>query len=73
MLHNDDLVEEITTQRQGKIGAVDTLIEKGQAIQQRWRVYFADGRSPVMKYFLNAEELRLIRCPHVEPTEPDFP
>lgn len=72
MLHNDDVVEEIATGRQGKIDAVDTLIEKGHQTAQRWRVYFTDGKEPLIKYFLKEGDLRVTRCPHIEPTEPRF-
>jgi hypothetical protein len=27
-------------------------------------VRFLDGREPAFQYFLNEEDLRLIRCPH---------
>ena len=65
MLHNDDVVEVIATKRQGKIYAVDTLIEDGIETQRRWRVHFTDAREPTMQYFLKEEDLRLVKCPHV--------
>jgi hypothetical protein len=65
MLHNDDVVEAVATKRQGKIDAVDTLIENGKETQYRWRVRFTDTEEPIMQYFVQEEDLRLIKCPHL--------
>jgi hypothetical protein len=68
MLHLGDIVQEIATRRQGKI---DNIQSKGvlgrEPIPNLWRVHFSDGQQPLMQYFKNAEELRLISCPHDPP------
>jgi len=65
MLHHRDIVEEIATQRQGEIDAVDQYILEGEKrSQRRWRVRFRDGREPRFQYFVKQEDLRLIQCPH---------
>jgi len=68
MFHLEDIVEEIATKRQGKLDS-----SQGTTGQEpdTWRVYFSDGKEPVMKYFKNVDELRLIKCPH-ESTVPGF-
>jgi hypothetical protein len=60
VLHSDDIVEEIETKRQGKIDEAP----KRETDVLRWRVWFLDGETPVVKYFLKETELRLITCPH---------
>jgi hypothetical protein len=69
--HIEDIVEEIATKRQGKLDAIDGSNASGKFVETRWRVYFADGEKPLVKLFLNKEELRLVKCPH-EATEPGF-
>ena len=65
MLHHRDIVEEIATQRQGEIDAVDQYIAEGQKKSpHRWRVRFLDGREPRLQYFVKREDLRLIECLH---------
>jgi hypothetical protein len=65
MLHHRDIVEEIATQRQGEIDAVDLYISEGQKQSpHRWRVRFLDDREPRFQYFVKQEDLRLIECPH---------
>lgn len=66
MFHHRDIVEEIATQRQGEIEAVDQYVSEGQDLSsRRWRVHFLDGRDPRFGYFVKQEDLRLIQCPHV--------
>lgn len=65
MFHLGDVVEEVATKRQGRVDAVDTLIEKGKPKQQRWRVHFNDAKQPDMQYFLTEVDLRLVECPHI--------
>lgn len=65
MLHNGDFVEEVATKRQGRIIAVDTLIEDGKAKQQRWRVSFDDPKQPNPQYFVKEDDLRVVECPHI--------
>ena len=66
MLHGGDIVEEIATQRQGEVDAIDQYISEGRKLPPgRWRVRFLDGREPRFQYFVRQEELRLIRCPHI--------
>jgi hypothetical protein len=65
VLHNDDVVEVVSTKRQGRIDSVDTLIEGGKETQRRWRVHYTDTREPIMQYFLKEEDLRLVKCPHL--------
>lgn len=65
MFHHRDIVEEITTQRQGEIDAVDQFISGGkEQSPRRWRVRFLDDREPRFQYFVNPADLRLIQCPH---------
>jgi len=68
MFHLEDIVEEIATKRQGKLDSSGGTV--GQE-PDMWRVYFSDGKEPIMKYFKNVNELRLIRCPH-KSAEPGF-
>ena len=68
MLHHDDIVEEIATKRQGKIDAISRyIIEAREMPPQQWRVHFFDGNEPLSQYFARQEDLRLVKCPHVEP------
>jgi hypothetical protein len=65
VFHHRDIVEEIATQRQGEIDAIDQYIVEGQkAAPCRWRVRFLDESEPRSQYFVKPEDLRLIRCPH---------
>jgi hypothetical protein len=65
MLHHRDIVEEIATQRQGEIDAIDQYISEGhKQSPHRWRVRFLDGREPRFQYFVKQEDLRLVECPH---------
>jgi len=65
MLHHRDIVEEIATQRQGEIDAIDRYIAEGRKESpHRWRVRFLDGREPRFQYFVKQEDLRLVECPH---------
>jgi hypothetical protein len=72
MFHNEDIVEEIATRRQGKMDSIGTSVTVGVETQNQWVVRFHDGKEPIIKYFMAQEDLRLIRCPHEEPTEPRF-
>ena len=64
MLHNEDIVEEIATKRQGKIDSIGSSIVNGQETHTHWGVRFSDGNEPLLTFFKKEEELRLIRCPH---------
>jgi hypothetical protein len=65
MFHHRDIVEEIATQRQGEIDAIDQNIVEGRKVPpRRWRVSFLDEKEPRSQYFVKPEDLRLIRCPH---------
>ena len=65
VLHPRDIVEEIATQRQGEIDAIDQYISDGKKLPpRRWRVRFLDGKEPRSQYFTQETALRLIRCPH---------
>jgi hypothetical protein len=35
----------------------------------RWRVHFLDGNEPLSQYFVNQEDLRLVKCPHLQPRQ----
>jgi hypothetical protein len=70
--HNEDIVEEIATKRQGKMDSIGSSVTAGVETQNQWLVRFQDGKQPILKYFMAQEELRLIRCPHQEPAEPRF-
>lgn len=69
MYHNDDVVEEMATGRQGKIDSIGASTTAGLTTQTSWRVRFEDQKAPPLKYFTNADEIRLVSCPHGE-TEP---
>jgi hypothetical protein len=57
-----------TTKRQGKVDAVDRYIIQGREMPpHRWRVYFLDGNKPLSQYFVHQEDLRLVKCPHLQP------
>ena len=68
MLHLGDTVEEIATSRKGKI---DSSRVDEQEQTTRWRVFFSDGKRPLVKYFLNEADLRLVICPHSD-SDPRF-
>jgi hypothetical protein len=71
-LHLGDIVEEIATNRRGKIDNMSiTHGPQGQQTVNSWRVYFNDGKQPLLGMFKNREELRLVSCPHTE-GEPRF-
>jgi len=72
MLHKGDIVEEIATKRQGKIDSISSSVTGGVETPNQWRVQFSDGQQPPLKYFTVQEKLRLVSCPHDEPTEPRF-
>ncbi len=61
MLHLGDTVEEIATKRLGKID--HTRVDE-QLQTTRWRVFFSDGKRPLVKYFLSETDLGLVTCPH---------
>ena len=65
MLHIGDTVEEIATKRKGEIDS--TRVDEQQQTT-RWRVFFSDGKRPLVKYFLNEADLRLVTCPHLDIT-----
>ena len=72
MFHIDDAVEEIATERPGKIDQIQAEGILGQEqVPNQWRVIFSDGKEPPLKYFKQEEELRLVKCPHGE-GEPGF-
>lgn len=62
MFHQDDIVEEIETKRQGKVTEAPEI----PTDTRRWRVEFLDGKKPILRYFLESDLhlIRLIRCPH---------
>jgi hypothetical protein len=72
MLHNEDIVEEIAPKRQAKVVSIGSSATAGVETQNQWVVRFQDGKEPILRYFIAQEELRLVRCPHAEPTEPRF-
>jgi len=72
MLHIDDIVEEISSKRQGKIDNIGGQGFPGQEIHNQWRVQFSDGTEPPLKYFTDENELRLVSCPHSESGPPGF-
>ncbi len=56
-LNVGDIVEELATNRRGKISSVTEV---------RWQVRFLDGNKPVSAFFFDESELRL-----VEPSDQD--
>lgn len=68
MFHLGDIVEEIETKRQGKLESSRNV--EGQPVLW-WGVNFSDGKEPI-KAQIKTEALRLIKCPHDEPTESRF-
>jgi hypothetical protein len=72
MFHNEDIVKEIATGRQGKIDSIQSGGVLGQEqIQNQWRVVFSDGKEPPLKYFNKEDEICLLKCPHSH-EEPGF-
>ena len=71
MIHLEDVVEEVATKRRGRVDNTGGSLVNGQEVTNQWRVHFSDGIDPLMKIFLNEEELRLVTCPH-EISEPGF-
>ena len=68
MLHLGDKVQESATGRHGKIDNIHMEGVLGQEpVPNLWRVFFSDGKTPLMQYFKKEEELRLIECPHDAP------
>src|SRR5262249_1782981 len=56
------------------LSAIDAQLgPAGQETQNQWRVRFADGKEPPLKYFMNAAELRLVKCPHGSGTPGFYP
>lgn len=71
-LHLGDIVEEISTKRCGKIDNMSiTHGPAGQQTVNYWRVFFTDGKQPLLGIIKDASELRLVSCPHAE-SEPGF-
>jgi hypothetical protein len=68
MLHLGHIVEEIATKRRGKIDNTSGLLVDGQEQTTQWRVFFSDGKQPLLQYFSDEAGLRLIRCPHSNTT-----
>jgi len=72
MFHLGDEVQEIATARLGKIDQIHAEGDLGkEQIPTAWRVYFSDVKTPLIQYFKNESELRLITCPH-EDSGPHF-
>jgi hypothetical protein len=72
LLHLGDTVQEITT---GRIGKIDSTQAEGvvgqEQIPNQWRVFFSDGKVPLVQHFNDEKDLRLLKCPHSDP-EPGF-
>jgi hypothetical protein len=69
--HHNDIVEEIATRRQGRIEAVSRYIVEGREVPpHQYRVAFLDGTEPRLRDFTKEEDLRLVRCPHIDPRQP---
>jgi hypothetical protein len=70
MFHQDDIVEEIETNRQGKV----TEAPKIRTDTRRWRVEFLDRKKPIVRYFMESDLhlIRLVTCPHTENKESRF-
>jgi len=65
VFHHGDIVEEIATERQGQIDAIDRYIVDGRNLPPgRWRVRFLDAKEPHFQSFIQETALRLIHCPH---------
>lgn len=67
-LHLGDIVEEVATKRRGKI---DNMSQnhgpQGQVVSVNyWRIFFEDGKQPLLGIIKDRSEMRLIRCPHNE-------
>jgi hypothetical protein len=70
-LHLGDIVEEIATKRQGKIISMNqTHGPPGQTTVTHWRVFFGDGKQPILAIVNDRAQLRLVRCPHTDEGEP---
>jgi hypothetical protein len=64
LLHNEDIVEEIGSKRQGVVDSVGSSRAGDQETQNNWHVRFTDGKEPLLKIFTFERELRLVQCPH---------
>jgi hypothetical protein len=62
MLHQNDIVAEKKTGRQGEL--IEAPRPEFKTDTLRWRVEFSDGKYPAMNYFINESDLILIHCPH---------
>jgi hypothetical protein len=72
MFHNDDVVEEIATKRQGVVDSIGTSQTGSQTQQNSWRVRFNDGKEPLFRYLTDEAELRLVQCRHQGEGEAGF-
>jgi hypothetical protein len=73
MYHNEDLVEEIATGRQGKLTHIGSSITGNVETQTSRGVTFQDGKQPPLRHFTNPDEIRLVKCPHSEPEGGFYP
>jgi len=67
-LHIGDTVEEAATKRRGNLDEAPRI----PTDVRRWRVIFADGGKPPLKYFTNEADITLISCPHGESNKARF-
>jgi hypothetical protein len=73
MFHLGDIVEEIATNRQGKIDNISQNNDANGRVTSinYWRVIFTDGKQPLYQIVKEPTEIRVVSCPHSDP-EPGF-
>jgi len=73
MFHLGDIVEEIATNRQGKIDNISQSNDASGRVTSvnYWRIIFTDGKQPLYAIVKDPAEIRVVSCPHSDP-EPGF-
>lgn len=64
IIHEGDVIEEVSTSRHGTVKMISYEGPVGQTLPSVWHVQFSDGNVPVTKRLTHPDELRLVRCPH---------
>lgn len=64
IIHEGDIIEEVSTARQGTVKMISCEGPVGRTLPSVWHVQFSDGKVPVTKSFTHLDELRLVHCPH---------
>ena len=67
-LHLGDIVEDVASKRRGKIDNMSLNYgQQGQVVSVNyWRIFFDDGKQPLLQIVKERSGIRLVRCPHDE-------